>query len=111
MIATLLISRQNNDRKRIRTCIGDDLPDIWRTKIFAGRRGILYISAMEAFSLRHQRKKELRACGLGYRAKHISVTARSIASGEISLEKIYDMRVIATEQKRTDETLRGVGEK
>ena len=46
---------------------------------------------------------------LGYRAKYIAVTARTIASGQISLEKIYDMRY--PQAKKELMKLCGVGEK
>nr|MBP9530565.1 DNA-3-methyladenine glycosylase 2 family protein [Blautia sp.] len=54
-------------------------------------------------------EEELRGCGLGYRAKYIAVTARTIASGQISLEKIYDMRY--PQAKKELMKLCGVGEK
>ena len=54
-------------------------------------------------------EENLRDCGLGYRAKYIAVTARTIASGEISLEKIYDMRY--HQAKKELMKLCGVGEK
>ena len=52
---------------------------------------------------------DLLALKLGYRAKYIAVTARTIASGQISLEKIYDMRY--PQAKKELMKLCGVGEK
>lgn len=54
-------------------------------------------------------EEELRACRLGFRARHLHVAARQVASGEISLEKIAEM---PTGQARETLTrIRGVGEK
>ncbi len=52
---------------------------------------------------------KLRACKLGFRAKHLYVAARQIASSEISLEKI---NALPTGEAREQLTrIRGVGEK
>lgn len=42
-------------------------------------------------------EEELRACGLGYRAKHLSATAKQIASGNFVLERLHGL---ATEEAR-----------
>jgi len=52
---------------------------------------------------------KLRACRLGFRARHLFVAARQIASSEISLEKIATM---PTDEAREElQKIRGVGEK
>ena len=106
MIVTFLISQQNNI-KRIRTCI-ETICRTYGERKFSPE-GVEYYTfpAMEALS--QATEEDLRACGLGYRAKYISVTARSIASGEISLEKIYDMSYHRAKKELMK--LCGVGEK
>ena len=52
---------------------------------------------------------KLRACKLGFRARHLFVAARQIASSEISLERVA---MLPTEEAREHLTrVRGVGEK
>jgi N-glycosylase/DNA lyase len=52
---------------------------------------------------------DLRACRLGFRARHLFVAARQIAAGEISLERIASLPTAgAREELRR---VRGVGEK
>ena len=55
-------------------------------------------------------EQELRELGLGYRARYIAETARTIVQGEISLEKIYRMRYY-NRAKNELMKLCGVGEK
>ena len=83
------------------------LPEVRRAKKFICRCGILRFPTVEALS--QATEEELRGCGLGYRAKYIAVTARTIASGQISLEKIYDMRY--HQAKKELMKLCGVGER
>jgi N-glycosylase/DNA lyase len=52
---------------------------------------------------------QLRECRLGFRARHLFVAARQIASGEVSLEKIGEMPT--EEARETLMRIRGVGEK
>jgi N-glycosylase/DNA lyase len=52
---------------------------------------------------------QLRACRLGFRARHLFVAARQIAQGEVSLEKIEAMPT--PEARETLMRLQGVGEK
>ena len=83
------------------------LSEIWRAKSFINRCGILCVSNCGGAESGNGR--ELKRLRLGYRAKYIAVTARTIASGEISLEKIYDMRY--HQAKKELMKLCGVGEK
>jgi len=54
-------------------------------------------------------EEQLRACKLGFRARHLFVAARQIAQGEVSLEKIEAM---PTAEARAElMRIRGVGEK
>ena len=63
----------------------------------------------EAARLAQAEESELRACRLGFRARHLFVAARQIASGEISLEHIASL---PTDDARTELLrLRGVGTK
>ena len=54
-------------------------------------------------------EKELRACKLGFRARHLYVAARQIAAGEISLEAIAKLSTPAARDQL--QRLRGVGAK
>ena len=55
-------------------------------------------------------EEELRALGMGYRARYLVETSRSICQGEISLEKIQSMRYYGRARKELLK-LSGVGEK
>ena len=52
---------------------------------------------------------KLRACKLGFRAKHLYVAARQIASSEVSLDKIGAMPTVEAREQLM--RIRGVGEK
>jgi N-glycosylase/DNA lyase len=52
---------------------------------------------------------QLRACRLGFRARHLFVAARQVAQGEVSLEQIESMPT--AEARETLMRLQGVGEK
>ena len=54
-------------------------------------------------------EEQLRACKLGFRAKHLFVAARQVASGEISLEKIDALPTGHAREALMQ--MRGVGEK
>ena len=54
-------------------------------------------------------EKQLRACKLGFRARHLFVAARQIAQGEVSLEKIETLPTIEAREELM--RIRGVGEK
>ena len=85
MIVTFLISQQNNI-KRIRKCI-ETICRMYGERKFS-TEGVEYYTFPAVEALSQVTEADLRACGLGYRAKYIAVTARTIASGEISLERI-----------------------
>ena len=106
MIVTFLISQQNNI-KRIRKCIETICRKYGERKVSS--TGVEYYAFPTVEALSQATEENLRDCGLGYRAKYIAVTARTIASGEISLEKIYDMRY--HQAKKELMKLCGVGEK
>ena len=55
-------------------------------------------------------EKELRRLGMGYRARYIVETTRSILEGEVSLEKLYQMKYYRRARKELMK-LSGVGEK
>jgi N-glycosylase/DNA lyase len=59
--------------------------------------------------LAHASEAQLRECRLGFRARHLFVTARQIAQGEVSLEKVESMPT--SEAREELMRLRGVGEK
>ena len=84
MIVTFLISQQNNI-KRIRKCIETICRKYGERKNSSA--GVEYYAFPTVEALSQATEEELRGCGLGYRAKYIAVTARTIASGQISLEK------------------------
>ena len=106
MIVTFLISQQNNI-KRIRKCIETICRTYGEKKISSG--GVEYYAFPTVTALSGATEEELRGCGMGYRAKYIAVTARMIESGEVSLEKIYDMRYHRAKKELLK--LCGVGEK
>ena len=83
MIVTFLISQQNNI-KRIRKCIETICRKYGERKVSS--TGVEYYAFPTVEALSQATEENLRDCGLGYRAKYIAVTARTIASGEISLE-------------------------
>ena len=55
-------------------------------------------------------EEELRRLGMGYRARYIVETTRSILEGEVSLEKLYQMKYYRRARKELMK-LSGVGEK
>ena len=55
-------------------------------------------------------EEELRALGMGYRARYLVETTQSILKGEISLEKLYNMRYYRRAKQELMK-LSGVGEK
>jgi len=52
---------------------------------------------------------KLRACRLGFRARHLFVASRQIASSEISLERIPQLSTVAAREQLI--RIQGVGEK
>ena len=107
MIVTFLISQQNNI-SRIRGCI-ERLCARYGEKRISGN-GVEYYGFPGPEILAEATEQELRELGLGYRARYIAETARTIVKGEISLEKIYRMRYY-NRAKNELMKLCGVGEK
>lgn len=107
MIITFLISQQNNIT-RIRGCIEKLCARYGEKNTSEG--GVEYYGFPEPQVLAEVTEEELRALGLGYRARYIVETARSIAGGEISLEKIFRMRYYKMAKQELMK-LCGVGEK
>lgn len=107
MIVTFLISQQNNI-KRIQGCI-ERLCERYGEKKTA-ENGTEFYTFPTVEALAGASEEELRALGLGYRARYIAETARSVFYGEVSLEKIAGMRYPA-QAKRELRRLSGVGEK
>lgn len=107
MIVTFLISQQNNIT-RIRGCIERLCARYGDKRI--SREGMEYYGFPGPEVLALASEEELRALGLGYRARYIQETARAVAQGEVSLEKLYRMRYYG---RARQELMRlcGVGEK
>ena len=74
------------------------------------REGVEYYSFPGPEALALATETELRELGMGYRARYLVETARSIAEGEVSLEKIFQMRYYSRAKKELMR-LSGVGEK
>jgi N-glycosylase/DNA lyase len=62
-----------------------------------------------AIALANASEEDLRACGLGFRAKSLSIAARQVQSGEVSLDRICTMDYEAARAEL--QKLRGVGPK
>ena len=107
MIITFLISQQNHIT-RIRGCIERLCACYGDKKI--SREGVKYYSFPGPEALALATEAELRELGMGYRARYLVETARSIAEGEVSLEKIFQMRYYSRAKKELMK-LSGVGEK
>ena len=106
MIITFLISQQNNI-SRIRGCI-DRLCKKYGTKMTAEKTE--YYSFPSPGQLATATEEDLRALGMGYRARYIVETTESILNGEVSLEKLYQMKYYRRAKKELMK-LSGVGEK
>ena len=106
MIITFLISQQNNI-SRIRGCI-DRLCKKYGTKMTAEETE--YYSFPSPGQLATATEEDLRALGMGYRARYIVETTESILNGEVSLEKLYQMKYYRRAKKELMK-LSGVGEK
>ena len=106
MIITFLISQQNNI-SRIRSCI-ERLCVRYGEKLKAGDTE--YYSFPTPQQLSGATEEELRRLGMGYRARYIVETTRSILEGEVSLEKLYQMKYYRRARKELMK-LSGVGEK
>jgi len=78
-------------------------------RVFGDEIGEGLHSFPDAARLALATEAKLRACKLGFRARHLFVAARQIASSEISLERIASL---PTDEAREHLTrIRGVGEK
>lgn len=106
MIVSFLISQQNNI-VRIRRCIQNISEKYGERRENAS--GGIYYAFPTVESLAYLPEDELKDCNLGYRSKYVVRTARSIVSGEVSLEAIKTMPY----RKAKEELLKlfGVGEK
>lgn len=107
MIITFLISQQNNIT-RIRGCV-ERLCQHYGKHLKA-EDGTEYYAFPTPEELVKATEEELRALGMGYRARYLVETSRSICQGEISLEKIQSMRYYRRARKELLK-LSGVGEK
>lgn len=107
MIITFLISQQNNIT-RIRGCV-ERLCQHYGKHLKA-EDGTGYYAFPTPEELVKATEEELRALGMGYRARYLVETSRSVCQGEISLEKIQSMRYYGRARKELLK-LSGVGEK
>lgn len=107
MIITFLISQQNNI-SRIKGCI-ERLCQKYGKHLKA-QGGTEYYSFPTVEELSVATEEELRELGMGYRARYLVETTRSIREGEISLEKIFRMKYYSRARKELLK-LSGVGEK
>ena len=89
LIITFLISQQNNIT-RIRGCIDRLCKRYGEKKVSLD--GMEYWSFPTPQQLGTATEEELRVLGMGYRARYLVETTQSILKGEISLEKLYNMR-------------------
>ncbi|MBU5480807.1 DNA-3-methyladenine glycosylase family protein [Blautia sp. MSJ-19] len=105
-IITFLISQQNNIA-RIRGCI-DRLCARYGEKLETDGRELYAFPTPE--NLACATETELRELGMGYRARYIVDTTRSILEGDVSLEKLYQMKYYRNARKELMR-LSGVGEK
>ena len=107
MIITFLISQQNNI-SRIRRCIETLCVHYGEKK--TAENGTEYYAFPTVTALAGASEEELRNLGLGYRARYIAETARTIEQGVISLDKIRGMSYYRQAKKELMR-LCGVGEK
>lgn len=106
MIATFLISQQNNIT-RIRRCV-ENICEKYGEQCEDGN-GIVYYGFPEPQTLAGLEEDALMECNLGYRSKYVVRTAKMIASGEFDLEAVKNMSY--SKAKPCLMTLFGVGEK
>lgn len=106
MIVSFLISQQNNI-VRIRRCI-DNICECYGEKRSDGS-GNTYDTFPAAEALAGLPEDALKDCNLGYRSKYVVRTAKSLASGEVSLDIIKQMPY--QEAKTELMKLYGIGEK
>lgn len=106
MIISFLISQQNNI-VRIRRCIENICRAFGEKKVTLEGKEYYAFPTPHALSLATE--EQLRQCNLGYRAKYVLRTAQAVAAGEISLERISQMKY--KDAKKELLNLYGVGEK
>lgn len=106
MIITFLISQQNNI-SRIRGCI-ERLCTRYGEKMESDSTE--YYSFPTPEQLSTATEADLRQLGMGYRARYIVETTRSILTGEVSLDRLYQIKYYRTARKELMK-LSGVGEK
>ncbi len=106
MIISFLISQQNNIT-RIKKCIENISREFGKGRISS--TGSEYYSFPSAEALAEATEEQLKECNLGYRGKYVLDTARKVASGEFSLDRLYDMKYNAARKELL--SLYGVGEK
>lgn len=106
MIITFLISQQNNIA-RIRGCI-ERLCTRYGEKMES--ESTEYYSFPTPEQLSAATEADLRQLGMGYRARYIVETTRSILNGEVSLDRLYQIKYYRTARKELMK-LSGVGEK
>ena len=106
MIITFLISQQNNIA-RIRGCI-ERLCTRYGEKMASDSTE--YYSFPTPEQLSTATEADLRQLGMGYRARYIVETTRSILTGEVSLDRLYQIKYYRTARKELMK-LSGVGEK
>lgn len=106
MIVSFLISQQNHIG-RIRRCI-ENLCRIYGESA-QGNGGQIYYTFPKAEVLAGLDEDALKACNLGYRSKYVVRSAKSVASGEISLKQIQEMPLKNAREELMK--LYGVGEK
>lgn len=106
MIVSFLISQQNNIL-RIRRCI-ENICREYGEKMRA-LEGEEYFGFPKPEALAGLDEDALMECNLGYRSKYVVRAARSVASGELNLNKVREMPY----RKAREELLKlfGVGEK
>lgn len=106
MIVSFLISQQNNI-VRIRRCIHNICERYGEEKRTPD--GEVYHAFPRPEALAQLAEDDLKECNLGYRSKYVVRTAKSVVSGEVSLEGIEKMSY----KKAREELLKlyGVGEK
>lgn len=106
MIVTFLISQQNNI-VRIRRCV-ENLCRTYGAEL-TDEYGVRYYGFPAPEALAGLDEDALKACNLGYRSRYVVRAARSVAAGELDLEKLQRMRY----RQAKEELLKlfGVGEK
>ncbi len=106
MIVSFLISQQNNI-PRIRRCIENICRGYGERMTAPG--GEEYFGFPEPKALAGLEEDALMGCNLGYRSKYVVRAARSVASGELDLDRVREMSC----GRAREELLKlfGVGEK